>query len=219
MYRIIIVFILVAIQLLCASWNNCYSGLHIPDMTLNSKITLWNHTDISQTHLKNIVGDSNFVFEKSMIYEDSIQDLNASRFFGGELYPYVLLYNRDQTEFAIASPYYGTCHQCWRSFYIGLLSKKAIGNEKHRVIQTDIPHFQTESGICLLLSLDEVITTKGAPNMIQDSIVTYYYMSPEISIDSEEYNYYKEHNIGDMFMTIILSEGKVIGIAYGYEEN
>ena len=45
------------------------------------------------------------------------------------LYPYVLLYNRDKTEFAIASPYYGTCHQCWQCFYIGLLSKEAIEKE------------------------------------------------------------------------------------------
>lgn len=200
------------------SRSNCYSYSHVTDTMLNAKISLWNHTDISKTHLKNIVGDTNFVYEESMTYEDTIHDNIASRVLGGDLYPYVLLYNRDKTEFAIASPYYGTCHQCWQCFYIGLLSKEAIEKEKHRVINTNVPHFYTESGIHLLMSIDEVITLKGEPDVQQDSLMTYYYISSDIPMDSEEYNYYKEHNIGNMFLTVIIQKDKVIGIAYGYVE-
>lgn len=198
--------------------NNSSAELQIPDTTLNAKITLWNHTDISKTHLNNIVGDTNFVYDKSMVYEDSIQDNNASRIFKGELYPYVLLYNVDKTEFAIASPRYGTCHQCWRCFYIGLLSKETIEKEEHRVIDTDIPHFFTESGICLNMPIDEVIALKGNPNIDQDTLMTYYYISSDLPVESEEYRYYTENNIGNMFITLIILNNRVVGIGYGYME-
>lgn len=206
-------------QVSCCSCNNCYADSHVPDTTLNAQISLWNHTDISKTHLKNIVGDTNFIYEESMTYEDTIRDNNASRILsGGDLYPYVLLYNKDKTEFAIASPRYGTCQQCWRCFYIGLLSKETVKKEKHRVIYTEVPHFFTESGMHLLMSIDEVIASRGTPNIVQDSLLTYYYLSSDIPEDSEDYIYYTERNMGDMFITIVISAGRVIGIAYGYVE-
>lgn len=213
----LVLFLCGTIHSLHGSWNNSAAGLQIPDTTLNAKITLWNHTDISKTHLKNIVGDANFVYDKSMTYEDTIRDNNASRILsGGDLYPYVLLYNKDKTEFAIASSRYGTCHQCWRCFYIGLLSEETIKNEKHQVINTVVPHFITESGMHLLMSIDEVIALKGNPDIIQDSRMTYYYFSSDLPMDSEEYRYYREHNTGNMFMTLVILNDRVVGIAYGY---
>ncbi len=202
----------------CALSSKGYAESYAIDTTLNAKLLLWHRSDVSKSHLKNIVGEANFVYEESMTYEDTIHDNIASRVLGGDLYPYVLLYNRDKTEFAIASPYYGTCHQCWQCFYIGLLSKEAIEKEKHRIVNTKESHFFTESGIHLLMSKDEVITLKGEPDVQQDSLMTYYYISSDIPMDSEEYNYYKEHNIGNMFLTVIIQKDKVIGIAYGYVE-
>lgn len=205
-----------AILMFCASCSNVYAESHAIDTTLNAKLSLWHRSDVSKSYLINIVGDANFVYEKSMTYEDSIRDKIASSVLGVDLYPYVLLYNRDKTEYVIASPHYGTCHQCWQCFYIGMLSNEVIEKEKHRVINTNVPHFYTESGIHLLMSIDEVIALKGEPDVEQDSLVTYYYISSDIPVDSEEYSYYKEYNIGNMFMTFVVREGRVVGVAYGY---
>ena len=200
----------------CALSSKGYAESHAIDTTLNAKLLLWHRSDVSKSHLKNIVGEANFVYEESMTYEDSIQDKIASYVLGVDLYPYALLYNRDKTEYVIASPHYGTCHQCWQCFYIGMLSNDVIEKEKHRVINTNVPHFYTESGIHLLMSIDEVITLKGEPDVQQDSLMTYYYISSDIPMDSDEYSYYKKRNIGDMFMTFVVREGRVVGVAYGY---
>lgn len=211
----------VILDSLCVILISCFPRSYVcasscVDITLNAKLLLWNHSDVSRSHLKNIIEDADFVYEESMTYEDSIRDKDAASIFGSDLYPYALLYNRDQTEFVIVSPHYGTCHQCWRCFYIGILSNEVIKKEKHRVINTNVPYFYTESGIHLLMPLDEVIKLKGKPDAVQDSLMTYYYISSDVPVDSEEYFYYKERDMGDQFMTFVVRDGRVVGIAYGY---
>lgn len=211
-----IVFVVAFICSCCPFSSMGADVVYVQDSTLNEKISLWHNIGISKSLLQNMIKDGDILEDtSSLMYDDDISIDNHAADILGRC-PYLLMYNSAETEFVILSPSYGTCPQCWRHFYIGVIPNKNINT--HKYIKTDISHFYTESGIFLGMTRNDIITIKGIPIDEMDSILSYYYISPQLPPDSHEYLYYKRQNTGEMYMKIVLHEGIVVGIAYGYTE-
>lgn len=173
---------------------------YIQDTTINEKICLWNNTLSQCNSIENIMMDS--VDLSSYInIEDTIKlDINAKHLFGN--IPYTLVYNDLQTEFLIATPYYGTCSQCWRAFYFGYLNSTHEDSNNHPFVICSERNFYTESGIHLGMTEEELFELKGTQCIKNGNIITYHYISSDIYADEELFSWYTTNNIGNMFLHV-----------------
>lgn len=190
----------------CATDDKAY----MQDTTINGKLTLWN--DFHLPNISCITNDTTDITNLLMSSDTAIVNADVTSIFGGV--PYVLFFNVDNTEFCFATPYYGTCAKCFLAYYIGYT--RNIVAKDFKYIETKEQTFHTESGIHLGMSMDEVINIKGNAFHTKNNMFTYYFISPAANDDIDIMEYYKDNDMGDMFMTIVSDNGIVVGIAFGY---
>ncbi len=190
----------------CATDDKAYTQ----DTTINGKLTLWN--DFHMPDISRITNDTTNITNLLINSDTAIVNADISSIFGDV--PYVLFFNVDNSEFLFATPYYGTCAECFLAYYIGYT--RNIVAKDFKYIETKEQTFHTESGIHLDMSIEEVINIKGKAFHTRNNMFTYYFISPAINNDIDMMKYCKDNDMGDMFMTIVSDNGIVTGIAFGY---
>lgn len=204
--------------LLILSYNVCHAFsevIYVQDTTINTKLVLWNNGELPNVFSMNV--DTNNL--DSLLILSSIKkplDDHIHTIFGGEI-PCMLFCNATRSEFLLATPHYGTCKQCYRAYYIGYMDYTG-DTISYPIIATTEPYFYTESGIHLGMPIEDVIALKGDKFKKKCDSITYYYISSYIYESPEELEYYQQNNYGDMFMTFVIKNKIVIGIAFGYIE-
>ena len=190
----------------CATDEKAYNQ----DTTINGKLTLWN--DFHMPNISRITNDTMDITNLLMNSDTMIVNATITSIFGEV--PHILFFNEDNSEFLFATPYYGTCAKCFLAYYIGYT--RNIITEDIKYIETKEQTFHTESGMHLGMSIEEVINIKGKAFYTKNNMFTYYFISPAANNDIDTMKYYKDNDMGDMFMTIVSDNGIVIGIAFGY---
>lgn len=190
----------------CATNEKAYTQ----DTTINGKLTLWN--DFHMPDISHITNDTTDITNLLINSDTAIVNTDIVSIFGGV--PYMLFFNVDNSEFLFATPYYGTCARCFLAYYIG--NTRNIVTKDFKYIKTKEQTFHTESGIHLGMSIEEVIDIKGNVFHTKNNMFTYYFISRAANNDVDMMEYYKDNDMGDMFMTIVSDDGIVTGIALGY---
>ncbi len=191
----------------------CYATddkAYTQDTTINGKLTLWN--DFHLPYLSCITIDTTNITNLLTNSDTMTVNANITSIFGEV--PHILFFNVDNSEFLFATPYYGTCAKCFLAYYIGYTRNIATENIKY--IETKEQTFHTESGMHLGMSIEEVINIKGRAFYTKHNMFTYYFISSAAKNDIDMMEYYKDNDMGDMFMTIVSDNGIVTGIAFGY---
>ena len=124
---------------------------------------------------------------------------------------YALFLNRDSSELLVAVQAPGM-----NRGYVGMLM--VIPTNKNdleklplsRCTYTALPHFQTEQGVRIGMTREELIALKGdqfCKN--KDGYICYTSLSPYAPDDPEAIEYYEKHGLGDLFLDVHIEEGRV----------
>lgn len=171
-----------------------YKGdLFVADTTINSKLFLENYQSIE----KYFGGKSKFKM---------VEQLRSS--------PVVVFTNKGKGEYLLAYQYEGNTKNAFSCFEIGVLSelqKKIIFD----ITQTEIEKFNTENGLLLGQSINEVIKIKGN-NFTEttergEKIISY-------KIEDTQSGFLKRYNMPSYFLQITFDESvKVKKIIFGFD--
>jgi hypothetical protein len=79
-----------------------------------------------------------------------------------------------------------------------------------RCTYTALPHFQTEQGVRIGMTQEELIALKGDQfYKNKDGYMCYTSLSPYAPDDPEAIEYYEKHGLGDLFLNVHFKEGVV----------
>jgi len=129
-------------------------------------------------------------------------------------FPVHVFVNQNETEYLLTYFYYGDSKNVFSAFEIGLLSDDS-GVTKD-FVNTDYPKFQTESGISLGLSYEEVILVKGDKYIVTKSnegmlVVSY-------SFDNyAKSTFLQRYNMPSYFMTYSFTDSILDNIYFGFD--
>jgi hypothetical protein len=164
----------------------------IPDTTINNKIILENYRSLST-----------FYMTKRPL--SIVEGLREN--------PVIIFRNESDREYLLAYQYEGNTENAFSCFEIGYVEDdEIISLEKSN--QTQETYFQTESGLRLGLSLEEVTQIKGREYVKQKS-GDYTVLRYKID-DFENSNFLKKFNFPEYFIEIKLRNNIVANLKFGF---
>lgn len=133
-------------------------------------------------------------------------------FYGKELRnSYALFLNRDSSELLIAIQAPGMTRGDVGVLMVIPINKNDL--EKlplSRCKYTNLPHFQTEQGVRIGMTRDELIALKGSLFYKNEgSYISYASLSPESKEDPESIEYFDKYGMGDLSLDVHFKEGVV----------
>lgn len=165
----------------------------VPDTTINKKLFLENYKSLSNFYSS----------EKPLVLVERLRES-----------PVIIFGNKSNKEYLLAYQYEGNTENAYSCFEMGYFEDdKNISLRKSN--KTDETSFQTESGLCLGLSLEEVIRIKGQEYEQQksgDYIVLNYRIE-----DYENSPFLREYNMPSYFIEIKLENNIVKKIIFGFD--
>lgn len=165
----------------------------IPDTTINNKLFLENYKSLS-----NFYSD-----EKPLILVEGLREN-----------PVIIFASKSLKEYLLAYRYEGNIENAYSCFEIGYFEEdRKVKLEK--AIRVKESKFQTESGLCLGLSLKDVIRIKGEGYEQQksgDYIVLNYKVE-----DFENSSFLQQYNMPGYFIKIKLKNNIVTNITFGFD--
>ena len=165
----------------------------VPDTTINKKLFLENYKSLS-----------NFYSNENPL--ELVERLRES--------PVIIFGNESNKEYLLAYQYGGNMENAFSCFEIGYFEDdKNVSLETFN--QTRENNFQTESGLHLGLSLDDVIRIKGQEYEQQKS-GDYIVLNYKIE-DYENSLFLKEYNMPGYFIEIRLKDNIVRKITFGFD--
>lgn len=203
---------IVFLILLCS--NMAYTKIsYIQDTTICNLFVL-DYTPPEQVKL--VAPDISFYHvEEDSIWVDSKNYCNMIESY----VPYDLFLTRDSLEYMVAMLCYGQFRTSYRVFCIGKVEVSKMSTNRHLYTNTLLPHFYTENGIHLGMTLEEIRAIKGENYFYDGFSYTYYWISeytlknnPDDSLD-----YYRRTNTGEMFLKFVIENNQVVWYAIGIE--
>jgi len=165
----------------------------VPDTTINKRLFLENYKSLSNFYSS----------EKPLVLVERLRES-----------PVIIFGNKSNKEYLLAYQYEGNTENAYSCFEIGYFEEdKNVSLEKFN--QTDETNFQTESGLRLGLSLEEVIRIKGQEYEQQKS-GDYIVLNYKIE-DYENSLFLKEYNMPGYFIEIRLKDNIVRKITFGFD--
>ena len=164
----------------------------IPDTTINNKIRLENHRSLST-----------FYLTKTPL--SIVERLRES--------PVIIFRNKSDREYLLAYQFEGNTENAYSCFEIGYFEDdENINLEKSN--QTQETYFQTESGLRLGLSLEDVTQIKGQE---YEKLQSGHYTVLRYKIDDyESSNFLKKYKFPVYFIEIKLKNNSVTNIKFGF---
>lgn len=124
---------------------------------------------------------------------------------------YALYMNIDSTELLIAMQAPGMNRGDVGTLMVVLVDKNELDKlPLSRCTYTNLPHFQTEQGVRIGMTREELIVLKGNQfRKNKDGYMCYTSLSPYAPDDPEAIEYYEKHGLGDLFLNVHFKEGVV----------
>ncbi len=164
----------------------------IPDTTINNKIILENYRSLSTFYLT----------KRPLSIVEGLREN-----------PVIIFRNESDREYLLAYQYEGNTENAFSCFEIGYVEDdEIISLEKSN--QTQETYFQTESGLRLGLSLEDVTQIKGREYVKQKS-GDYTVLRYKID-DYENSNFLKKFNFPEYFIEIKLRNNIVANLKFGF---
>lgn len=165
----------------------------VPDTTINNKLFLENYKSLSNFYLS----------DKSLSLVERLRES-----------PVVIFGNKSKKEYLLAYQYEGNMENAYSCFEIGYFE-----NDKNIIIakynQTDETNFETESGLRLGLSLEDVIHIKGRE---YEQLKSDDYTELNYNIKNYESSIFlKKYNMPGYFIKIKLKSNRVTNIIIGFD--
>ena len=124
---------------------------------------------------------------------------------------YALYMNMDSTELLIAMQAPGM-----NRGDVGTLMVISVDNKEldklplSRCTYTNLPHFQTEQGVRIGMTQEELIALKGNQfHKNEDGFISYESLSPVSKNNPEAIEYGEKYGVGDLSLTMHIKEGEV----------
>lgn len=121
---------------------------------------------------------------------------------------YALYMNMDSTELLIAMQAPGMNRGDVGTLMVVPLDKNELDKlPLSRCTYTNLPHFQTEQGVRIGMTYDELIALKGNQfHKNEDGFISYESLSPVLKNDSEAIEYGEKYGVGDLSLTVHFEE-------------
>lgn len=164
-----------------------------PDTTINKKLFLENNMSLSNFYSR----------EKPLVLVERLRESSV-----------IIFGNKSNKEYLLAYQYEGNTENTYSCFEIGYFEDdKKISFENSN--QSDEINFQTESGLCLGLSLEEITRIKGS-KYEQHKLENYRVLIYKIE-DYKNSSFLKEYNMPSYFIEIWLENNIVKKIKFGFD--
>ncbi len=186
------------IYLICSivlmfSYSQAFTQRFVPDTTINN-ICLLRNSNLSEVFYSNINNIKLLYEDFGFLQEDS---------------PLFIFFNADKTEYLITFQHEGDIDKFFSEFEIGYVTEniqKEVGNKYTETVYKD---FQTESHLCLGMTLEELEIIKGKNYIRKGNVITYF-------INDDVSEFLKRYNMPEYFLKCELSENKVCKIRFGF---
>jgi hypothetical protein len=124
---------------------------------------------------------------------------------------YALYMNMDSTELLIAMQAPGMNRGDVGTLMVISVDKKELDKlPLSRCTYTNLPHFQTEQGVRIGMTQEELIALKGNQfHKNEDGVISYESLSPVLKNDPEAIEYGEKYGVGDLSLTVHIKEGGV----------
>ena len=124
---------------------------------------------------------------------------------------YALYMNIDSTELLIAMQAPGMNQGDVGTLMVVPIDKSELDElPLSRCTYTNLPHFQTEQGVRIGMTYDELIALKGNQfHKNECGYISYESLSPVLKNDPEAIEYGEKYGVGDLSLTVHIKEGVV----------
>jgi hypothetical protein len=121
---------------------------------------------------------------------------------------YALYMNIDSTELLIAMQAPGMNRGDVGTLMVVLVDKNELDKlPLSRCTYTNLPHFQTEQGVRIGMTQEELIALKGNQfHKNEDGFISYESLSPVLKNDPEAIEYGEKYGVGDLSLTVHFEE-------------
>ena len=122
---------------------------------------------------------------------------------------YALYMNIDSTELLIAMQAPGMNRGDVGTLMVVPIDKSELDElPLSRCTYTNLPHFQTEQGVRIGMTQEELIALKGNQfHKNEDGFISYESLSPVLKNDPEAIEYGEKYGVGDLSLTVHIKEG------------
>ena len=122
---------------------------------------------------------------------------------------YALYMNMDSTELLIAMQAPGMNRGDVGTLMVISVDKKELDKlPLSRCTYTNLPHFQTEQGVRIGMTREELIVLKGNQfRKNEGGYISYTSLSPVLKNDPEAIEYCEKYGVGDLSLTVHIKEG------------
>lgn len=192
----------IAISLVCITpYANCMGQIcQNPDSTIVGVLTLCCYQN----------GSLPYSIEDSLLIDGTQHPLNVKNdiYSRSITFLYALYLNIDSTELLIAIQAPGMNRGNVGELMVVSIDKDDF--ERLPLTQctyTNLPHFQTEQGVRIGMTYDELIALKGNQfHKNEDGFISYESLSPVLKNDSEAIEYGEKYGVGDLSLTVHFEE-------------
>ena len=124
---------------------------------------------------------------------------------------YALYMNMDSTELLIAMQAPGMNRGDVGTLMVIPVDRKELDKlPLSRCTYTNLPHFQTEQGVRIGMTQEELIALKGNQfHKNEDGFISYESLSPVLKNDPKAIEYGEKYGVGDLSLTVHIKEGGV----------
>jgi len=184
----------------------CYGQIcNNPDTTINDKLMLYVYERENEKSVETFADIST----DSVLYMSEEEPIFKLEYYTELGSAYSLFINADSTEALIAVYFNDNQFYVLTVFPITPINSYLL--KHHRCIHTKYPHFQTESGIQIGMSIDDLIKLKGQNYSInKHNDIQYTYLSPLALRDKEIYDWCIKNNKGDFQLVVAIAQDKII---------
>lgn len=164
-----------------------------PDTTINRKLVLEDYTSAE-------------IFYSKIQTTDLVENLRSS--------PVMIFSNAGNNQYLLAYQYEGNTRNTFSSFEIGYV-KYLEPNVHRKMSHLDEKSFETESGLSLGLSVEDVIKVKGN-SFKKDATSNGMRLTYRIE-DASASPFLKRYNMPGYFIEVVFKENKAVKILFGFD--
>ena len=189
--------------------KNIYLVCFIVIVLCSSKVFTQNHF-VPDTTVNNIFflydASSSESFFPSMT---SVNVLDEDFKFLQEQSPFIVFLNVDKTQYLITFMHEGGVSGAFAEIEIGYITEEILKEIENKYFETAYEEFQTEGGVKLGMTLENLEALKGKNYIREGNIVTYF-------INDASSDFLRKYNMPEYFFKCDLLQNKICNLRFGF---